>query len=108
LQRGLEKLSLALNLQHTQPIQGPGDEARTLSLDWPRPQSSWQIVPFEQLTTWASHTPFDDRNPALTVYPGVDVLGNPYTFDLAAAPHLLVGGTTGSGKSVCLHALILS
>jgi len=36
------------------------------------------------------------------------VLGEPVHFDLAAAPHVLVGGTTGSGKSVCLHALLLS
>jgi S-DNA-T family DNA segregation ATPase FtsK/SpoIIIE len=39
---------------------------------------------------------------------GVDVVGEDVSFDLASAPHLLVGGTTGAGKSVCLHSLILS
>jgi S-DNA-T family DNA segregation ATPase FtsK/SpoIIIE len=42
------------------------------------------------------------------VYTGVSVTGVDISFDLAAAPHLLVGGTTGSGKSVCLHSLLLS
>ena len=38
----------------------------------------------------------------------VSVTGEDVSFDLAAAPHILVGGTTGSGKSVCLHSLLLS
>jgi S-DNA-T family DNA segregation ATPase FtsK/SpoIIIE len=44
----------------------------------------------------------------LPVWPGVDVLGEPFRFDLTQAPHLLVGGATGSGKSVCLHAILVS
>lgn len=105
LQRGLEKLALALNLQHTQPTLGKGDEARTVSLDVPRPRASWQLTAFDSLRNWADKVRRDEK---LLVYPGVDVLGKPYSFDLAAAPHLLVGGTTGSGKSVCLHALVTS
>ena len=38
---------------------------------------------------------------------GVDVFGKPYVFDLHKAPHVLVGGATGSGKSVLLATLIL-
>lgn len=106
LRRGLERLSLALNLQGAQPTLAHGDEAKTVSLDVPRPESTWQKVGFSKLREWVSST-FTD-NDQLIVYPGVDVLGNPYSFNLAEAPHLLVGGTTGSGKSVCLHALILS
>lgn len=45
---------------------------------------------------------------ALPINIGVDVRGNPITSDLAKMPHLLVGGTTGSGKSVALNAFILS
>lgn len=82
---------------------GGGDIA---SLDVPRHPSTWQQVTFAKLREWVASTTSD--NDQLIVFPGVDVLGNPYSFDLAAAPHLLVGGTTGSGKSVCIHALILS
>ena len=106
LKRGLERLGLALNLQKVRPILGPGDEAKTVSLDVPRPRETWQVVPFSKLREWVSSTPADNNQ--LMVFPGVDILGAPYLFDLADAPHLLVGGTTGSGKSVCLHALILS
>ena len=106
LRRGLERLSLSLNLQGAQPTITHGDEAKTVNLDVPRPENTWHSVAFSKLREWAASTPMDDEK--LMVFPGVDVLGNPYSFDLAAAPHLLVGGTTGSGKSVCLHSLILS
>ncbi len=106
LEKGMDRLSLVLNLQKARPTLGPGEEAKTISLDVPRPESTWQPVPFARLREWAASTPVDEDQ--LIVFPGVDVLGIPYSFDLAAAPHLLVGGTTGSGKSVCLHSLILS
>jgi len=106
LEKGMDRLSLVLNLQKAKPTLGPGEEAKTISLDVPRPESTWQPVPFARLREWVSTTPVDEGR--LMVFPGVDVLGNPYSFDLASAPHLLVGGTTGSGKSVCLHSLILS
>jgi S-DNA-T family DNA segregation ATPase FtsK/SpoIIIE len=45
------------------------------------------------------------RNP-LSVVLGKDVVGRPVSIDIAALPHLLVAGSTGSGKSVCLNAII--
>ncbi len=44
----------------------------------------------------------------LTMALGKDIAGNPLSFDLAKMPHLLVAGTTGSGKSVGVNAMILS
>lgn len=39
---------------------------------------------------------------------GVDIIGNPVIADITSMPHLLIGGTTGSGKSVALNCIILS
>ena len=45
-------------------------------------------------------------HPTLAVVLGKDVVGRPVSLDLAALPHLLVAGSTGSGKSVCLNSII--
>ena len=39
---------------------------------------------------------------------GLDLVGEPVVIDLTELPHLLIGGTTGSGKSTCLHAILAS
>jgi S-DNA-T family DNA segregation ATPase FtsK/SpoIIIE len=44
----------------------------------------------------------------ITMCLGKDIEGMPYVFDLAKAPHLLIAGTTGSGKSVSVNAMIMS
>lgn len=48
------------------------------------------------------------RKMNIPVFLGKDVSGNPLTIDLAKMPHLLIAGRTGTGKSVCLNAIITS
>lgn len=51
---------------------------------------------------------FDDSRSSLTMSLGKDISGSPVVIDLVKMPHLLVAGTTGSGKSVGLNAMIVS
>ena len=51
---------------------------------------------------------YRDPNALLSMAMGKDISGNPVLADLAKAPHMLVAGTTGSGKSVAVNAMLLS
>ncbi|MDD5297006.1 MAG: FtsK/SpoIIIE domain-containing protein [Rhodocyclaceae bacterium] len=103
--RGLGKLGHILGLGAQNAFLTHTDEPKVIALDIPRRQDTWSTVMGYQLADWADKYEGDFLLP---VWPGVDVIGNPFVLDLAVAPHLLVGGTTGSGKSVCLNALIVS
>jgi len=51
---------------------------------------------------------YDESRSPLTLALGKDIGGNPVVADLERMPHLLIAGTTGSGKSVALNAMTLS
>ncbi|NKQ41386.1 MAG: DNA translocase FtsK [Sulfurovum sp.] len=51
---------------------------------------------------------FKESKSPLTVALGKDIVGNPFVTDLKKLPHLLIAGTTGSGKSVGINAMLIS
>ncbi len=69
------------------------------------PNESKEII---QLGQVLSSNEFDNAKSPISVALGHDIGGNPVVVDLAKMPHLLVAGTTGSGKSVGINAMILS
>ncbi len=69
------------------------------------PNQTREIVSLSELLGSAA---FDGRGMGLPLVLGKDIAGDPVVADLAPMPHLLIAGTTGSGKSVGLNAMILS
>ena len=69
------------------------------------PNADRQMVSYKELATSSA---FVDSKGSLPMILGKDIAGEPIIADLAAMPHLLVAGTTGSGKSVGLNAILLS
>jgi len=74
-----------------------------MGLEIPNPKR--QVV---KLIEILGSTVYNDNPSQLTLALGKDIAGKPVVADLARMPHLLVAGTTGSGKSVALNAMILS
>ena len=74
-----------------------------MALELPNPKR--QMVKLSEII---SSRPYNDMTSPLTVCLGKDIGGLPVVADLAKTPHLLVAGTTGSGKSVGVNAMILS
>lgn len=69
------------------------------------PNESREMV---RLSEILSSEAFDKSKSPLTLVLGKDIAGQPTVADLGKMPHLLVAGTTGSGKSVAINAMILS
>ncbi len=69
------------------------------------PNETRQLIAYSEII---QSEEFDKSSSPLTLALGKDIGGNPVVADLAKMPHLLVAGTTGSGKSVGVNAMILS
>ncbi len=61
-----------------------------------------------KLRTLIENVDFVTHKSKLAACLGADVSGNPVMFDIEKMPHVLVAGTTGSGKSVCINSIIMS
>jgi len=69
------------------------------------PNLEKEIVRIKELMGLA---PGSETQMQLPLYIGKDASGGPIVSDLAGMPHMLIAGTTGSGKSVCINAIIMS
>ena len=95
-------LARALSLVSIRVVETvPGKSCMALEL----PNPKRQVV---RLSEILGSRAYHNMHSALTVALGKDIGGQPVVADLAKMPHLLVAGTTGSGKSVGINAMILS
>ena len=77
--------------------------SNTIGIELPKPQRENVF-----LSEIISETSFKKKDIKLPIALGKSISGLPITGDLSTMPHLLIAGTTGSGKSVCINTIILS
>jgi S-DNA-T family DNA segregation ATPase FtsK/SpoIIIE len=95
-------LARALSLVSIRVVETvPGKSCMALELPNPRRQ-------MVRLSEIVGSKAYHDLHSAITICLGKDIAGGPVVADLGKMPHLLVAGTTGSGKSVGINAMILS
>lgn len=104
LKRGLGKLSFRLGVPDDSITLEVGSEADIANLYIPRTPEFWRIVSPQRLSEWAT----TKHSEKLPVWLGCTVMGDDFAMDLAEAPHVLIAGATGSGKTVCLHSMLCS
>jgi S-DNA-T family DNA segregation ATPase FtsK/SpoIIIE len=96
-----EDLALALKSESVRIERVPG--RATVGIEVPNPDP--EVIRLRPLLEVSE---FQRAQSLLTLSLGVDIRGKPFYADLARMPHLLMGGFTGSGKSVGINAMILS
>jgi S-DNA-T family DNA segregation ATPase FtsK/SpoIIIE len=84
-------------------VVSPLEGKDTVGIEVPNLQK--EIVRIKELMGMA---PEADKQMHLPLYLGKDTGGNAIVADLASMPHLLIAGTTGSGKSVCINSIIMA
>ncbi len=97
-----DNISLAMksaNIRILAPLPGKG----TIGIEVPNDKS--ELVLLRDLLESKEY--HDEKSP-LKLAIGKDILGDPLVTDLAKMPHLLIAGTTGSGKTVCINGIITS
>jgi S-DNA-T family DNA segregation ATPase FtsK/SpoIIIE len=96
-----EDLALALRTESVRIERVPG--RATVGIEVPAPDP--EVIRLRQIV---ESTEFQRAQSLLSLALGVDIRGKPFVSDLARMPHLLIGGFTGSGKSVGINAMIMS
>ncbi|KVL23516.1 DNA translocase FtsK [Burkholderia ubonensis] len=98
----MKDLSRGLGLTSIRVVETiPGKTCMGLEL----PNAKRQMI---RLSEILASRQYQHSTSQLTIAMGKDITGHPVVTDLAKAPHMLVAGTTGSGKSVAINAMILS
>ncbi len=97
-----DDIALVMKAQSVRIVAPIPGKAR-VGIEVPNSQSS--LVYLRDLL---SATEFQNSNSKLTLALGKDIAGHPVITDLGDMPHLLIAGTTGAGKTVCVNSLILS
>jgi S-DNA-T family DNA segregation ATPase FtsK/SpoIIIE len=95
-----KEIALALAAKDVR-IQAPIPGKSTIGIEIPNPSIS--MVKFKEVLSYSGN---DKGN--ILVALGKDIMGKPQLSDLSKMPHLLIAGSTGSGKSVCTNTIICS
>lgn len=96
-----DDLSLALKAERIRILPIPGKSAVGIEI----PNRTRKTV---TLRLVVGSKDFKDSSAPLTIALGTTITGTPLVANLASIPHLLIAGTTGSGKSVCIHSILSS
>ena len=97
-----KEISLALAAKDVR-IQAPIPGKSTIGIEIPNP-----VISPVKIKEILGSIPKSQENAKMLVALGKDIMGRPQTADLSKMPHLLVAGSTGSGKSVCVNSMLAS
>jgi len=97
-----KEIALALAAKDVR-IQAPIPGKSTIGVEIPNPSIS--MVKFKEVLSYQDK---NSSNAKILVALGKDIMGRPQLADLSKMPHLLIAGSTGSGKSVCTNTIICS
>lgn len=97
-----KEIALALAAKDVR-IQAPIPGKRTIGIELPN-----RVTTMVTVKEILERIPSNMEKSKLTAVLGRDIMGNPKWFEINKTPHLLVAGSTGSGKSVCINSILVS
>lgn len=97
-----KEIALALAAKHVH-IQAPIPGKKTIGIELPN-----KVTTMVMVREILEQVPSEYKNSKLLAVLGRDIMNRPQWFEINKTPHLLVAGSTGSGKSVCINSIIIS